>query len=170
MLVRDISSSRSEMDPNTRKTAMRMFTYGLYVVTVQGDGDRGAFLANWLTQCSFEPALVAVAIEQDAHSLQVLRSAQRFVVNVLESGQREQAGWFGRHSVKVGDKLADRELLSTPSGQIVLPEALAWVECEVRTEAPAGDHVLVTAEVIDAGVVREGAPLQLKDTGFKYAG
>jgi flavin reductase (DIM6/NTAB) family NADH-FMN oxidoreductase RutF len=158
------------MDANTRKTAMRMFTYGLYVVTSRTGNDRGAFLANWLTQCSFEPPLVVVAVEQDAHSLQVIRAAKRFVVNVLESGQREQAGWFGRHSVKVGDKLAGRELLSTPSEQIVLPEALAWVECELKSEAPAGDHVLVTAEVTDAGFAREGLPLQLKETGFKYAG
>ncbi len=158
------------MDANTRKTAMRMFSYGLYVVTSRTDDDRGAFLANWLTQCSFEPPLLVVAVEQDAHSLQVIRAAKRFVVNVLESGQREQAGWFGRHSVKVGDKLAGRELLSTPSQQIVLPEALAWVECELKGEAPAGDHVLVTAEVTDAGFAREGVPLQLKETGFKYSG
>ena len=158
------------MDANTRKTVMRMFTYGLYVVTSRSDTDRGAFLANWLTQCSFEPPLVVVAVEQDAHSLQVLRAAGRFVVNVLESGQREQAGWFGRHSVKVGDKLTNRDLHRTPSGQIVLPEALAWLECELRSETPAGDHVLVVAEVSDAGTVRDGTPLQLKETGFKYAG
>jgi flavin reductase (DIM6/NTAB) family NADH-FMN oxidoreductase RutF len=170
MLVHHISSGRSRMDDNTRKTAMRMFTYGLYVVTSRSENDRGAFLANWLTQCSFEPAMLVVAVEQDAHSLQVLRASKRFVVNVLESGQRELAGWFGRHSVKVGDKLVNRELLNTPSGQVVLPEALAWVECQLMAEAPAGDHVLVTAEVVDAGLIREGLSLQLKETGFKYAG
>ncbi len=164
------SNPWSTMDPNTRKTAMRMFPYGLYVLTSHSENDRGAFLANWLTQVSFEPALIAVAVEQDAHSLQVIRAAQRFVVNVLETGQRELAGWFGRHSVKVGDKLVNRELQSTPSGQIVLPDALAWIECEMRSESPAGDHVLLTAEVVDAGVIRDGTPLQLKETGFKYAG
>ena len=158
------------MDPNTRKTALRMFTYGLYVVTAQSGAERGAFLCNWLTQCSFEPPLVLVAVEHDAHSLQVMQAGGRFAVNVLETGQRELAGWFGRHSVKVGDKLVNRELLATPSGLPLLPEALAWVECEVKAQMPAGDHVLVVGEVSDAGVLREGTPLQLKETGFRYAG
>src|SRR5918911_546214 len=93
------------MDTNTRKTAMRMFTYGLYVVTTTMQNDRGAFLCNWLTQCSFEPPMVVVAVEHDAHSLQVMQQGGRFAVNVLETGQRELAGWFGRHTAKVGDKL-----------------------------------------------------------------
>src|SRR2546428_12803778 len=104
------------MAVNPGKPVMPMSTYGLYVVTSRSNTDRGAFLQTWLTQCSFDPPLVVVAVEQDAHSLQVLRAAGRFVVNVLESGQREQAGWFGRHSVKVGDKLTNRDLHRTPSG------------------------------------------------------
>ena len=158
------------MDANTKKSVLRTVGYGLYVVTAASPHDRGAFLCNWLTQCSFEPPLVVVAAEQDAHSLKVIRAAGRFAVNVLESGQRELAGWFGRHSDKVGDKLANRELLSTPSGLPLLPEALSWFECKVGSEHPAGDHVLLVAEVVDAGTIREGTPLPLKETGFRYAG
>jgi flavin reductase (DIM6/NTAB) family NADH-FMN oxidoreductase RutF len=158
------------MDPNTKKAVLRMVPYGLYVVTSATASDRSAFLCNWLTQCSFEPPLVVVAVENDAHSLKVMRTSGRFAVNVLESGQKELAGWFGRHSEKVGDKLANRELLATPSGLPLLPEALAWFECVVGGEMPAGDHVLLVAEVIDADLRREGTPLPLKETGFRYAG
>ena len=158
------------MDPNTKKTVLRMVSYGLYVVTSATADDRGAFLANWLTQCSFEPPLIVIAVEKDAHSLKVIRAAGRFAVNVMESGQRELAGWFGRHYDKVGDKLANRELHATPSGLPLLPEALAWFECRVDSDTPAGDHALLVAEVIDAGFVREGITLPLKETGFRYAG
>ena len=158
------------MDPQAKKTALRMVSYGLYVVTSASADDRGAFLCNWLTQCSFEPPLIVVAVENEAHSLKVMRAAGRFAVSVLETGQRELAGWFGRHSDKVGDKLANRELLATPSGFPLLPEALAWWECTITAITPSGDHQLVVAEVIDAGVIREGTPLQLKETGFRYAG
>jgi flavin reductase (DIM6/NTAB) family NADH-FMN oxidoreductase RutF len=158
------------MDPQAKKSALRMVSYGLYVVTATTTDDRSAFLCNWLTQCSFEPPLIVVAVENEAHSLKVMRAAGVFAVNVLESGQRELAGWFGRHSDKVGDKLANRELLATPSGMPLLPEALAWWECRITNMMSAGDHQLVLAEVVGAGVIREAAPLQLKETGFRYAG
>lgn len=159
------------MDSNTKKTALRMVTYGLYVVTTTSPTDRAAFLCNWLTQCAFEPPLIVVAVENDAHSLQVLRDGGRFVVNVLETGQTELAGWFGRHYAKVGDKLANRELLATPSGLPVLPEALSWFECKVVSEMLTGDHALFVAEVVDVAVLTEGrTPLTLKETGFRYAG
>src|SRR5512143_1147358 len=112
------------MDPNAKKSALRMLNYGLYVVTAATPGDRGAFLCNWLTQCSFDPPLVVMAVENQAHSLAVIRASGRFVVNVLETGQKDLASWFGRHSAKVGDKLANRLLMATPTGLPVLPEAL----------------------------------------------
>ncbi|MBI4770599.1 MAG: diguanylate cyclase, partial [Chloroflexi bacterium] len=37
-------------------------------------------------------------------------------------------------------------------------------------ERPAGDHILYTAEVVEAGVLREGVALTLKETGFRYFG
>ncbi|MBI3732867.1 MAG: flavin reductase family protein [Chloroflexi bacterium] len=158
------------MDTQTKKTALRMFSYGLYVITSRTESDRSAFLANWVSQCSFEPPMLMLAVEQEAHSLKVIRQSGRLAVNVLESGQRELAGWFGRHHDKVGDKLVNRELNTSPGGLPLLPEALSWVEGKVVGQMPAGDHVLLVAEVVEAGVVREGVALPLKETGFRYAG
>jgi flavin reductase (DIM6/NTAB) family NADH-FMN oxidoreductase RutF len=158
------------MDANAKKTALRMVSYGLYVVTTRTEAERGACLVNWLTQCSFEPPMVVIAFEKEAHTLKMLQASGHFAVNVLETGQRELAGWFGRHHDKVGDKLANRATQSTPAGGIVLPEALSWFECVVRGQTAAGDHRLVIGEVVDVGVIREGTPLSLKETGFRYAG
>ncbi len=60
------------MDPALKKQALRLFTYGLYAVTsAQGD-DINAFTANWLTQVSFEPPLLAVSIENNSKSLPMI--------------------------------------------------------------------------------------------------
>src|SRR5262249_51830130 len=94
------------MDPAVKKKSLRLFTYGLYLVTGEAGGETGAFPANWIVQSSFEPPMLAIAVEQDAHSIGVLRQAGAFAVHVYESGQREVAGQFGRAHAKVGDKLA----------------------------------------------------------------
>ena len=53
------------MDPNIKKQALRKFTYGLYIVMCVDGGEVNGFTANWLTQVSFEPPLLAVSIEND---------------------------------------------------------------------------------------------------------
>jgi flavin reductase (DIM6/NTAB) family NADH-FMN oxidoreductase RutF len=158
------------MDPAIKKKTLRLFTYGLYVVTTRTGDDTGAFTANWVVQTSFEPPMLAVAMEQDAHSLGVVRAAGSFAVNVLESGQRELAGQFGRAYAKVGDKLAGHSWQPGSTGAPLLEAALGAVECRVVGEMPSGDHVLILAEVVDARFQREGTALTLAETGFRYFG
>jgi flavin reductase (DIM6/NTAB) family NADH-FMN oxidoreductase RutF len=56
------------------------------------------------------------------------------------------------------------------TGAPVLDEATGWLDCRVAAEHPAGDHVLLVAEVVDAGVQHEAKTLTLEETGFRYAG
>ncbi|MCC7105497.1 MAG: flavin reductase [Chloroflexi bacterium] len=157
------------MDVATKKTVLRMVPYGLYVVTVRDGEEQNGFTANWLTQVSFEPPMIVLSIEADARSLGMIRHVGRFGVNILASGRRELASSLGRSSKRNPNKLADVELEAV-AGPPRLKDALGYFECEVRGETPAGDHVLVLAEVVDAVVQREGEPLTLKETGFRYAG
>ncbi|MBV9257702.1 MAG: flavin reductase, partial [Ktedonobacteraceae bacterium] len=80
------------MDPAIKKQALRLFTYGLYAVTCTQEDDVNAFTANWLTQVSFEPPLLAVSVENNSKSLPMILDSGKFAVNVLRTGQREFAG------------------------------------------------------------------------------
>src|SRR5947209_9191210 len=145
------------MDNAVAKKVLRLFNYGLYIVTTASeDGDVGAFTANWLGQVSFEPRMIVVAVEQDAHSLGVIRKSGVVAVNVLESGQRDLAGQFGRSTAKVGNKLEGYEYSAGSTGAPLLSETLGAVECRVAWEKQAGDHVLFAAEVVDAHLNHEG--------------
>ena len=159
------------MDPAIKKKALRKFTYGLYLVTTAHGDDRGAFTANWLVQCSFEPPMIAIAVEQDSHSLQVLRASGAFAVHVYAEGQRELAGQFGRATAKVGDKLAGIATRPGSTGAPLVEETVAALECRVTGELPAGDHVLFVAEIVDAHLFQEETPpLTMAQAGFRYSG
>jgi flavin reductase (DIM6/NTAB) family NADH-FMN oxidoreductase RutF len=147
-----------------------MFSYGLYVVTAVDGQDRGAFLANWLSQVSFDPPMVVVSVEADSHSLPVIRGGGRFAVSVLESGQRELAGHFGKKTRNVGDKLAGMDHHPSATGLPILDAALSYIVCQVTGEIEAGDSVVVLGKVIEAGVLREGTPLTMAEAGFRHAG
>jgi flavin reductase (DIM6/NTAB) family NADH-FMN oxidoreductase RutF len=157
------------MDLTLKKQALRLLTYGLYIVTCTQGDDVNAFTANWLTQVSFEPPLVAVSIENKAKSLAMIQSSGKFAVNVLHTGQRTLAGALGRSAFKHPDKLQG-VAYKMQEEYIVLQEGLGWVGCEVRQSIPAGDSTLVIAEVVAAGIVAEGQPLTMHEAGFRHAG
>jgi flavin reductase (DIM6/NTAB) family NADH-FMN oxidoreductase RutF len=158
------------MDPATKKQALRTFTYGLYIVMCREGEDVNGFTANWLTQVSFEPPLLAISIENDAKSLPMILNSQHFTVNVLRTGQRQLAGTLGKSAYKHPEKLSGIDYTLSQQGYPILSEALSWVACEVRQTTPAGDSTLVIAEIIDAGVIAEGHPLTMEETGFRHAG
>lgn len=158
------------MDPQIKKQALRTFTYGLYAVSCADAGEVNAFTANWLSQVSFDPPLVAVSIENDSKSLPMIQRSRAFLINVLRSGDRELAGQLGKSALKQPDKLKNVAYTPGPGGAPILEDALAWVACEVKHTIEAGDSTLVVAEVVDTGVLGEGQPLTMNEAGFRHAG
>lgn len=166
------------MDDATKKEALRLFTYGLYAVTT-GDGAAAlagntsawnAFTANWLSQVSFDPPLVALSVENAAVSLPLMRSSRRFAVHVFDAQQRDLAGQLGRSRTKHPEKLAGLHVGAGESGCPVLLDTAAWVECLLEGEMPAGDSTLLLGRVVGASVQRQGEPLTMRAAGFKHAG
>ncbi|HXF95356.1 MAG TPA: flavin reductase family protein [Gemmatimonadales bacterium] len=159
------------MDAAAKKTVLRHFPYGLYVITVAAEGEEHGMTANWVTQAAFEPPMVAVAVENTSKTIGMIRDSHHFAVNVLLAGQRDLAGKLGRSSAQAPQKLKGIKTKPAPgAGTPVLAECLGWVECRLVTTLPAGDHTLVLGEVIEAGIENEGEPLTLQEAGFKYAG
>ncbi len=158
------------MDPNIKKQVLRTFTYGLYAVSCADGDEVNAFTANWLTQVSFDPPLLAVSVENASKSLPMILRSRVFTVNVLRSGARELAGKLGKSALKQPDKLAGIGYDIGANGCPILHDALAWVACEVLHTAPAGDSTLIVAEVVDVGVQGEGQALTMAEAGFRHAG
>ena len=158
------------MEPALKKKVLRTLTYGLYAVSCASQGEVNVFTANWLTQVSFEPPLIAVSVENTSKSLPMILRSRAFTVNVLLSGSRELAGKLGKSAVYHPDKLSGIEYDLGANGCPILHDALAWVACEIRHTTPAGDSTLIVAEVVDVGMPGEGQPLTMAEAGFRHAG
>jgi flavin reductase (DIM6/NTAB) family NADH-FMN oxidoreductase RutF len=142
----------------------RRLTQGVYVVGVAHNEVRNAFTAAWVMQVSFDPLLLALSINPHHSSYQLLKDGGAFSVNVLKKGQLGLAEHYGLPAS--ADKLAGREWTTERLGVPLLHEALAWFECQVLSEYPAGDHVLVLGKVIDGKLLdREAEPMSYAETG-----
>ena len=161
------------MNVDAKQTVLRHFTYGLYALTVKREGDEHGITANWVSQASFEPPMVVVAVESTSRMIGMIRDAHHFAISVFHEGQRDVAEKLGRGpGGGASPKLKGIKTKPGPvSGAPVLAEALGWVECRVVATLPSGDHTLVLGEVVEAGVEHEGKrPLTLQESGLKYSG
>src|SRR5438552_5466703 len=151
------------MDASTKKKVLRTFTYGLYAVSCANEGEVNIFTANWLTQVSFDPPLVAVSIENDSKSLPMILRSRIFTVNVLRAGGRELAGKLGKSAIQHPDKLTGIAYELGANGCPILQDALGWVACTVLHTTEAGDSTLIVGEVVDVGMLGEGQPLTMAE-------
>jgi flavin reductase (DIM6/NTAB) family NADH-FMN oxidoreductase RutF len=128
--------------------------------------------ANWVLQVSFDPPLVAVAVEQDAHTRRLIDAGQVFSVNNVraESDAEALVSKFVKPAKRVGNKLEDEDFTTGETGAPLLSRALSWVECRVVGTHPSGDHVLYVGQVVGAGVNGEGQPFTLAELGWHYGG
>jgi len=158
------------MDPKAKQTLLRMIPYGVFVVGVKAGDDVNAFLASWLSQCSFDPPMVMMGVRKDSLSHQMIESGRVFVVNFMGKDQQGLAEPFFKSTRRAGDKLNDVPFHPGKNGAPILDEAIGYVECNVVEIAQGGDHSVVIGEVTDAAIQAEGQLLTLADAGWHYGG
>ena len=124
------------------------------LTTVKGDGDSrlsGAMVASWVSQASFSPPGLTVAVAKDRAVEALLHVGDAFALNVLAAGRETgPMKQFLQPFAPGADRFAGLALDESPAGQPVLPEALAWLECRVKQRMECGDHWLIYAQA-DAG-------------------
>jgi flavin reductase (DIM6/NTAB) family NADH-FMN oxidoreductase RutF len=136
-------------------------------------------------QVSFEPRLVAVSFEEDARTLQNVRTSRVFTVNLLsqEENSMELASKFaqpyhgakvkgraGAAAAEIHHKLEGIPYSKTASGCPVLEAAIGWLECQAEAFVPAGDHTIVIGRVLEGQLIRDAEPLTSSYTGWNYSG
>jgi flavin reductase (DIM6/NTAB) family NADH-FMN oxidoreductase RutF len=157
-------------DLPTYATALGRIPSGLFVLTARRQHDETALLVSWVQQCSFAPPRLTVAIRQDRPVLSWLEAQALFVLNILAEGNRELVIRFGKGPTPAEAAFAGLAILRDSTLPApVLCDAHAYLVCRTVTHWPAGDHVLVLADVIDGNVLHEGRPtVHIRKNGLNY--
>jgi flavin reductase (DIM6/NTAB) family NADH-FMN oxidoreductase RutF len=160
------------MDPQIKKQTLRLFTYGMYVVTAAHQDAFAAGSVTWLSQASFEPPLIMVAVRKDSGLHGLVEASGSFAVNILAADQKEAASAFFRPTEVKDGKINGYAFESGPeTGAPLLLELPAWCEARVSDAIKEGDHTVYVAEVINAGLRDpEAEAMVLRDTGWSYGG
>ena len=161
------------MDEASKKTALRMIPYGMYVLTSrsQGGQDVSAATVNWVTQTSFSPPLVAVGVKADSSSHHHIKDTGVFAVNVISKDQIGLAFNFFKSHEREGNTIGDEAFEPGPeTGCALLLSSPAWWECRVVGEVSQGDHTLFVGEVLEAGVRSDVETILMREHNLNYGG
>ena len=144
--------------------ALGRLSGGLYVVTArQSDGEggtrSGAMVASWVSQASFEPPGITVAVAKDRAIEALLQVGDRFVLNILrEDNHQGLLRHFLRRFPPGADRFAGVTVLEgAAEGGPVLGDALAFLGCRVAQRLEGPDHWIIYAEVEQGKVADSSA-------------
>ena len=157
-----------------RRRVLWTMPSGLYVVGSRAGDRRNGMTLNWGTQVSFEPKLLAIGVEREAFTHELISEGRVFSLCVID---REDRAIVRKFTKPVEVDAEAHTLNGFPfhdgrTGAPILDQAVAYLDCEVRQDLPLGDTTLFIGEIVDAGFQKpEDTPvLRMEDTRMNYGG
>ena len=88
------------MNSNDFSDVLARIPYGVSVVTMGRGGAKveNGLTISWLSQVSFDPPMLMVAVDKLHYSVDLLRSTKNFCVNLLGADQSVVAGRFAKQA------------------------------------------------------------------------
>lgn len=134
------------------KKAFYDLSYGLFLLGVQDNDRPTGCTVNTVFQITSEPPTLAISLNHQNYTNEVLKRTGRIAVNVLDqNAPMDLIGGFGFRSGRDTDKFAGVPYHLTPGGLPVLDEHLCgYFTCRVKTSLELSTHTLFIVEVEEA--------------------
>jgi flavorubredoxin/flavin reductase (DIM6/NTAB) family NADH-FMN oxidoreductase RutF len=126
--------------------AVGRVTGSLCVLTARDGNTNIGLLTSWVSQASFNPPGITVAVSKAGLADLLAQPNAQFVLNILKEG-RNLRRHFLKPPVPGEDRFADVATEKADNGCLILSEALAYLECTVENRMDCGDHWLLYAAV-----------------------
>jgi flavorubredoxin/flavin reductase (DIM6/NTAB) family NADH-FMN oxidoreductase RutF len=135
---------RTTLNPgSTVEQAVGRIVGSLCVLTVQRGEVSTAMLASWVSQATFNPPGLTIAVAKDRAVESYLFEGDRFVLNILEQGKQLRKH-FMKKFAPGENRFVDVQSELTEGG-LILTDGLAYLECRVAQRMECGDHWIIYA-------------------------
>ncbi|MGH1395577.1 MAG: diflavin flavoprotein [Trichormus sp.] len=129
----------------------------LCVVTTRDEHTHKGVLTSWVSQATFNPPGIMIAIADEQNADLMCHPGDKFVLNILKEG-RNVRRYFSRQSTLGDNPFINLSTKVAVNGCLILTEALSYLECTVQNQIKCGDRWLIYA-VVDNGEVFENEGL-----------
>ena len=147
------------------KKALYNLSYGVFMLGARSGERKNGCITNTCMQVANSPTRVAISVINANYTCELIKESGLFTLSVLDKTVTfETIKHFGLQSGRNVDKLAD---ISLPEDENGIPY-LGWqscsvLSCKVVSSQDLESHTLFIAEVVDAKVLSDRAPLTYAD-------
>jgi flavorubredoxin/flavin reductase (DIM6/NTAB) family NADH-FMN oxidoreductase RutF len=143
----------SEAKTDRVEQAVGRIVGSMTIVTTQQGDLSGAMLASWVSQATFNPPGLTIAVAKERAIESLMHKDGKFVLNILEQGKHIPImKQFLKPFAPGENRFVGINTESAPNGCPILTDSLAYLECNVENRMECGDHWLIYA-TIDSGKV-----------------
>ncbi|OLB62554.1 MAG: hypothetical protein AUH96_11360 [Nitrospirae bacterium 13_2_20CM_2_61_4] len=154
-----------------QEPTLRLFTNGVYIFTSRSDDSFGAATVTWVSQVSFNPPLIMVAVRPTSAVFRSLAKSSVVALHVLSNDQYEIAKKFFVPTAVQNDTINGEPFHDGTTCVPILQNAPAYLECIVRQIINQGcDHAVVILEVVEAVCRERVKPLTMAESPWEYGG
>ena len=160
------------LDERVVNGVMWLIPNALVLVGARAGDEWNAMTASWISQVSMEPVSVAVSIDKEAYTHELVMNGGFFSVNLWSPEDTRVFVKFSKPATREGMELNGRPFREGATGVPVFEDAIAWFEAKVTRTVDVGTHTLFVGEVVDVGKdpEYEGRAAGIHDTRMKYGG
>lgn len=180
-MERNTDTNRLVTNTDLIPQTLKKISYGFYVVTSKAEAEDmqtrdkdfyAAGLVSWVSQCSFDPPMVVVAVQNQSDLHETIRKSKVFVINILGKADKPMISPFSKDTIVKEDRLNGYKFVEGSTGAPVLSDCPAHIECQVEEVAgKQGDHALIIGKVVSVGLPNPMAePLMEWETEYHYGG
>jgi flavin reductase (DIM6/NTAB) family NADH-FMN oxidoreductase RutF/rubredoxin len=143
------------------RSALHKISYGLYIITSVHDGKLNGQIANALFQVTSNPPTLAISINKENYTHELIKLSRKFAVSVLsEETPMTFIGLFGFKSGRNVNKLQNvKSKTGTTGVPIVLDHTVSYIEVVVDKELDCGTHTIFTGNIVDCDMVSNTVPM-----------
>lgn len=145
------------------RDAFGHFPSGVVALCGYEDGKPIGMVASSFTSVSIDPPLLLVCIRNESGTWRRLHDNGRIGVSVLSEAQDDACLQLASLH---GDRFANLGLHITEHKAVLIEGAVAWFECEVTQELPAGDHLIALLRIVAMRESPEIEPLIFHRSSF----
>ena len=147
------------------KKALYQLTYGVFLLSTKAGDKVNGCITNTCIQVANSPTRVAISVLNTNYTCDLIKESGIFALSLLDNTCTFQTiKHFGFQSGRDVDKLDGLTLPTDVNGVPYLAwQTTAVISCKVLESTDLGSHTLFIAEVVDAKLLNDNAPLTYAD-------
>ena len=143
-------------------------TYGIYVLTTRHTETINGMIASWVSQVSYAPPLIMVAVHPNRYTHDLLVKSGHFALHILARAQTDLLSRF--KGPDPGSKFASLDWSDGVTGCPILADCIGVLECRIQASLAPGNHTLFIGKVVDTVFNGQKTPLCTLDYEGCYLG